>query len=123
MIEALETKHYVSAAGEYLGGFGGVRKHITDPETGDTTTVEEWPPVPAGAVEVDHPPVSALDRWDGGGWRGAAPAAIAAEKMRLASELINGTPVIAALVAALAPRLSITPAALLADVAAKIAVK
>lgn len=123
MTEALETKHYVSATGKYLGGYGGVRKHVTDPATGDTTTVEEWPVLPAGAVEVPSPPTSPLDRWNGTAWAPPTADVVAAAKTKLATDLINGTPAIVALVEALAGRLSITPATLLADVVAKIAVK
>lgn len=144
MIEALETKHFANAAGEYIGGFGGARRTtetpnprevvVKDPETGEesrrieydppTITVsEEWPSVPVGAVEVPSPPTSALDRWAGGRWVAPAPAAIAAAKAQMAADRINSTPEIVALIEALAPRLSITPAVLLADVAAKIAVK
>jgi hypothetical protein len=89
MIEALETKHFVNAAGEYLGGFGGIRRTtetpnpreivVTDPETGEETrhveqdpptitVTEEWPDLPAGAVEVTLPPVSQLERWNGSAW-------------------------------------------------------
>jgi hypothetical protein len=144
MTEALETKHYVSATGEYLGGFGGVRRTTEtpnpreviaiDPETGEETrhieydpptiTVsEEWPDPPAGAVEVPSPPASPLDKWSGGKWVAPTAPVIAAHKAKQAAEIIGASPEIVALIEALAPRLSITPTALLADVVAKLAPK
>ena len=142
MIEALETKHFVNTAGEYIGGFSGIRRTTEtpnpreviaiDPETGEETrhieydpptiTVsEEWPDVPAGAIEVPSPPTSEMDRWGGAAWRGAAPAVIAAAKAKRAADIMNATPAVVALIEALAPRLSITPAALLAEVSGKLA--
>ena len=144
MIEALETKHFVNTAGEYIGGFGGVRRTtetpnprevvVKDPETGKEsrtveydpptiTVTEEWPDVPEGAIEVPSPPTLEMGRWDGAAWRGAAPAVIAAAKAKRAADIMNATPAVVALIEALAPRLSITPAALLADVVAKLAPK
>ncbi len=142
MIEALETKHFASASGEYLGGFGGIRRTTetqnprevvtVDPETGEesrsvvydppTITVsEEWPPVPAGAVEVPSPPPMPFARWAGGKWTSPAPAAVAAAKLARASEQISARPEIAALINVLAARLSLSPAALTAEVASNLA--
>jgi hypothetical protein len=126
MIEALATKHYVSATGEYLGGFGGVRRTtetpnlrevvVVDPDTGEesrhieqdppTITVsEEWPPVPAGSVEVPLPPASQLDRFDGMSWVAPAAEVVAADNLELARARIS--PEMMALIDALAGRLSI----------------
>ncbi len=142
MIEALETKHFASASGEYLGGFGGIRRTTetqnprevvtVDPETGEerrsveydppTITIsEEWPPVPAGAVEVPAPPDIMSARWAGGRWVAPAPAVIAAAKLARAAEQINARPEITALINALASHLSVTPDALAAEVAKNLA--
>ena len=126
MIESLETKHYATATGEYLGGFAGVRRttETPDPETGDPVVevVEEWPPVPAGAVEIDGPPDDArLSRWAGGRWVALAPAVVTAQRLAMAAEQINARPEIAALIEALAARLSITPGVLAAEVASNLA--
>jgi hypothetical protein len=127
MIEALETKHFVSATGEYLGGFGGVRRttETPDPETGEPVIeiTEEWPAVEPGAVEVPAPPDTPLARWAGGKWVAHAPAVIAAEKLKQASEQIKARPEIAALVEALAARLSIAPEVLEAEVASNLAAR
>jgi len=126
MIEALATKHFVNASGEYIGGFGGVRITtetpnprevvVTDPETGEesrrieydppTITVsEEWPELPVGAVEVPLPPTSRLDRFDGAAWVSPAAAVVAADNLELARARIS--PEMIALIDALAARLSI----------------
>lgn len=142
MIESLETKHFVSSAGEYIGGFGGVRRTtetpnprevvIVDPETGEETrrieydpptiTVsEEWPPVPAGAVEVPLPPASRLDRWDGAAWASPAAAVVAADALARAHARIADNPEMLALIDALADRLLIPAAALREEVANRLA--
>ena len=125
MIEPLETKHYANAAGEYLGGFGGVRRttETQNPETGEPVieVSEEWPAVPAGAVEVPAPPDTQIARWAGGKWAAPSPAAVAAEQLARAAEQINARPEIAALINALAAHLSVTPAALAAEVASNLA--
>jgi len=126
MIEALETKHFATAAGEYIGGFGGVRRTtetpnprevvVKDPDTGEeyrsveydppTITVsEEWPELPVGAVEVPLPPASRLDRWDGAAWVSPAAAVVAADNLDQARARIS--PEMMALIDALAGRLSI----------------
>jgi len=128
MVDALETKHYVTATGEYLGGYGGVRRTtetpnprevvVVDPDTGEesrhiehdppTITVsEEWPPVPAGAVEVPLPPASPLDRWDGAVWVSPAAEVVAADNLDQARSKIAANPEMMALINALAGRLSI----------------
>lgn len=142
MIEALETKHYVSATGEYLGGFGGVRRTSEtpnprevlskDPETGEEiriieydpptiTVTEEWPSVPVGAVEVPLPPTSQLDRFAGGVWVSPDASVVAAENLNLARARIAGNPDMTALIEAIAARLSVSAGVLLDDVAARIA--
>ena len=138
MIKALETKHYVSATGEYLGGYGGVRRTtetpnprevvVVDPDTGKEsrhieqdpptiTVTEEWPDLPAGAVEVPLPPASPLDRFDGAVWVSPATDVAAADNLDQARTIIS--PEMHALIDALASRLSIPT--LLADVASRLA--
>ena len=107
MIEALETKHYVSATGEYLGGFGGVRKHIKDPTTGDTTTIEEWPNLPVGAIAVAMPPTSQLDRFNGAAWVSPTAETVAANNLEQARVRIGNNPEILALIDVLADKLTL----------------
>lgn len=142
MIEALQTKHFVSADGEYLGGFAGVRRTtetrnprevvVVDPDTGaahrrieydpPTITVsEEWPSVPDGAIEVPLPPVTPLDRFDGGFWVSPAAAVVAADALARARTKIAGNPEMMALIEALADRLAIPDATLLGDVEKRLA--
>lgn len=55
------TRYYVDAAGTYIGAFEG-------PD-------EAWfrATVPAGAVQVSHPPINAWDTWDGRRWVAGMP--------------------------------------------------
>ena len=142
MIESLETKHYVSATGEYLGGYGGVRRTtetpnprevvVTDPETGEETrhveyypptitVTEEWPDLPAGAVEVPLPPASQLDRFVRGAWVSPAAEVVAADNIERARARIATNPEMLALIEVLAGRLSIPVADLSKEVASNLA--
>jgi hypothetical protein len=142
MIEALETKHFANAAGEYLGGFGGIRRTtetpnprevvVKDPDTGEesrsieydpptVTVTEEWPDLPAGAVEVPLPPASRLDRFVGGAWVSPAASVVAADNLKIARTRIAGNPEMMAILEAVASRLSVPTGDLLADVAGRLA--
>jgi len=73
MATGLPTKHYVDANGAYIGGFAGVRP---DPiwvagENGEPELqqpADQWPSIPAGAIEVPYPPEFACDIWNGNGY-------------------------------------------------------
>jgi len=140
MIEALETKHFVNAAGEYLGGFGGIRRTtetpnprevvVKDPDTGEesrsieydpptVTVTEEWPDLPAGAVEVALPPATRLDRFVAGAWVSPAASVVAADNLKLARTQIS--PEMMAILEAVAGRLSVPADDLLDDVASRLA--
>lgn len=106
MIEALETKHFVNAAGEYLGGFGGVRKD----------KIDEWPDVPEGAIEVPGPPGSLLDRFVDGAWVPPGAAVVEAERLKQARARISENAEMAALIGAVSARLSIPADDLVEDV-------
>lgn len=140
MIEALETKHYVNTSGEYIGGFSGIRRTtetpnprdvvVKDPETGEEsrfveydpptiTVVEEWPDLPAGAVQVPLPPASRLDRFVAGAWVSPAASVVAADNLKLARTQIS--PEMMAILEAVASKLSVPTDDLLADVASRLA--
>lgn len=148
--EPLESRHYVDADGKYWGAVGGLRiVEIETPETVEVPAVdvdgkpvlgkdgapvvrveqpapvvierEEWPEVPAGAIEVPAPPVSHLDTWDGEAWVSPALAVIAASKRDQARDRIASNPEFSALIDAVAERLSIASEVLRADVAGRIA--
>ncbi len=148
--EPLESRHYVGTDGKYWGSVGGLRiVEIETPDpvevpavdadgkpvlTKDGTPVviaeqpdpvvierEEWPEVPAGAVEVPAPPASHLETWDGKAWVQPSPEVIAADKRDQARERIASNPEFAALIDAVAARLAITSEVLLADVAGRMA--
>jgi len=148
-VQPLESRHYVDADGKYWGSVGGLRIVETEtPEPVEAPVVdgdgkpvlgkdgtpvviaeqpdpvvierEEWPEVPAGAVEVPEPPASHLETWNGKAWVPPAPEVVAADKRDQARERIAGNPEFSALIDAVAARLGITSDALRADVAGRI---
>ena len=148
-VEPLESRHYVGADGKYWGSVGGLRiveTETPDPievpiidgdgkpvlnkdgtpvviaEQPDPVVIEreEWPEVPAGAVEVPEPPASPLETWNGKAWVQPSSEVIEADKRDQARERIASNPEFSALIDAVAVRLGITSDALRDDVAGRI---
>lgn len=148
--EPLESRHYVDADGKYWGAVGGlliVEIETPDPvevpvidgdgkpvltkdgspvvrvEQPDPIVIEreEWPEVPAGAVEVPAPPESHLESWDGKAWVPPAPEVVEVDKLAQTHDRIASNPEFSALIDAVAARLSITSDVLRADVAGRMA--
>lgn len=149
-VQPLESRHYVGADGKYWGSVGGLRVvEIETPDPVEVPVVdgdgkpvltkdgapvvrveqpdpvvnerEEWPEVPADAVEVPEPPASHLETWDGKAWAPPAPEVVEADKRDQARDRIASNPEFSALIDAVAARLAITSEALLADVAGRVA--
>lgn len=132
-VESLPARHLVDAAGKSLGAFAGIRRremvpdpdHVPDPDAPDAAppmverVTEEHPDPPAAAVrEVPTPPEDARQVWDAtaGAWGPPPPPPTPAD--RAAAELAQGV-FMRALVAELAARFSVTPAALVASIRAR----
>jgi hypothetical protein len=81
----LAPRHFADGAGSYLGAFAGLKitetrlqKYLEtgavlyDPDTGEalleTLESEEWPSLPANAVETGAPPPGPNRLWDGTAW-------------------------------------------------------
>lgn len=60
----LPSKHYVDAAGRYLGAFGGLLVEETGENGKVISSREQWPDVPEGATEVLEPPENRHQIWD-----------------------------------------------------------
>ena len=67
----MTTKYYRDEAGNYLGAYGGIN-----------------PVIPAGAIEVSHPPQHGRDKWDGEAWVSVEEPSYRVAKLTIVERLI-----------------------------------
>jgi hypothetical protein len=82
------SKFYVDGTGAYIGAFDGTTRDV--PGVG---TVEFFPQIPPGAIEVPVPPDDGLRRWDGAAWV-ATPASLKARAVAVLAQTDGAIPAV-----------------------------